>query len=174
MSSSGERAARVAGECAPLDDAYVRSHGDLVRFLSGRLRCLATARDIAQDAYLRALQVATSIRDPRAFLFRTAANLAADSRKMQRRHAEILAEAASWLEPEPQASLEATTMAREEFARVSRIIERLPPRCREVFYLNRFEGLSQSEIASRLAISKTAVEKNVRRALAALSEARDK
>lgn len=170
--SCNEGVAQGAAGCTALDDAYVQSYGDLVRFLTGRLRCLATARDIAQEAYLRASQSEVAISDPRAFLFRTAANLASDSRKTSKRHAEILAEASFWLEPEPDRSAESLTMASEEFARVTRVIEHLPPRCREVFYLNRFEGLSQSEIATRLGISKTAVEKNVRRALAALGETR--
>jgi RNA polymerase sigma factor (sigma-70 family) len=174
MSSIGDEPAPGPGEDDRLDEAYVRSHGDLVRFLSGRLHCLATARDVAQEAYLRASQAGVAINDPRAFLFRTAANLASDRRKADRRHAEILAEAAFWLEPEPEASPESVTLTQEEFARVSRVIERLPPRCREVFYLNRFEGLSQSEIAERLGISKTAVEKNIRRALVALGEGRER
>src|SRR3546814_12337166 len=40
--------------------------------------------------------------------------------------------------------------ARRELARVRRMIDDLPPRCREIFELRRVEGVSQREIAERL------------------------
>src|SRR5690606_19495356 len=57
--------------------------------------------------------------------------------------------------------------SREQLARVTAAIEALPPRCREVFLLYRFEGLDQATIASRLAISRNMVEKHVIRAMRA-------
>ncbi len=49
------------------------------------------------------------------------------------------------------------------------VIEKLPKRCRQVFLLSRFEGLKNKDIASRLDISLTAVEKHIRRALVAFN-----
>ncbi|HPW78487.1 MAG: ECF RNA polymerase sigma factor SigE [Bacteroidetes bacterium ADurb.Bin037] len=49
------------------------------------------------------------------------------------------------------------------------VVDKLPKRCRQVFLLSRFEGLKNKDIASRLDISLTAVEKHIRRALMAFN-----
>lgn len=53
---------------------------------------------------------------------------------------------------------------------VEKVLDRLPDRCREVFVMSRFNGLKNREIAEKLGISQTAVEKHIRRALSAFAE----
>ena len=53
---------------------------------------------------------------------------------------------------------------------VKKVLDRLPDRCREVFVMSRFNGMKNREIAEKLGISQTAVEKHIRRALAAFTE----
>lgn len=48
---------------------------------------------------------------------------------------------------------------------VVKTIEKLPERCGEIFYLNRFEGLKYREIAEKLSVSVKTVEANMGRAL---------
>lgn len=48
---------------------------------------------------------------------------------------------------------------------ISLITNNLPPRCKEVFILSRHEGLKNKEIAEKLEISTTAVEKHIKKAL---------
>src|SRR3546814_3188865 len=48
--------------------------------------------------------------------------------------------------------------SRRELARVRRMIDDLPPRCREIFELRRVEGVSQREIAERLDLPEHTVE----------------
>ena len=50
-------------------------------------------------------------------------------------------------------------------------MELLKPKCKEIFWLHKFEGLTQQEIADHLDISKRAVEDNISRALRTLKDA---
>ena len=47
-------------------------------------------------------------------------------------------------------------------------IEQLPPQCREIFYLSRFEEMTHKEIAEKLNISENTVKVQVYRALVKL------
>jgi len=53
---------------------------------------------------------------------------------------------------------------------IEKTIERLPPRCREVFKLSRVDGLKNREIAEKLNISIKNVERHLKRALQTFHE----
>ena len=53
---------------------------------------------------------------------------------------------------------------------VNAVIGNLPERCREVFLLSRFEGMKNREIAEKLNISTTAVEKHISKAILRFSK----
>lgn len=54
--------------------------------------------------------------------------------------------------------------------KIAQVVESLPERCREVFIMSRFEGLKNREIAQKLNISTTAVEKHISKAMLRFSE----
>lgn len=54
---------------------------------------------------------------------------------------------------------------------VDQVMDSLSPRCREVFSMSRFEHLKNKEIAHKLGISISAVEKHIRTALQSFSAA---
>lgn len=155
--------------------AYRENERDLIRFLARRLRCVFTARDLAQDVYLKlhVLGDAGEVRDGKAYLFRMAANLATDHLRTERRRAELLSEAQEILwAPSETRTPERELSGRQDVARLRRAAESLPTLSREIFRLNRFEGKTQREIADRLGVSLTTVEKHIRKVLDRLAKAR--
>ncbi|MCD8184466.1 MAG: RNA polymerase sigma-70 factor [Bacteroides sp.] len=62
-------------------------------------------------------------------------------------------------------------ISQEEMARINRIINKLPPRCKEVFVLAKIERLPYKEIAGMLGISVKTINIHVAKALELISEA---
>jgi RNA polymerase sigma factor (sigma-70 family) len=148
-----------------------RYHRELLNFLSRQVNDRDTAADLAQESFVRVLSAQTSgqaVWDMRALLYRTARNLVIDQhrRASHRQHEDIHALdepdqplAPRHLQPEE-------VLAYEQQARaLVHAIEALPPRCREAFVLNRFEGLSHQEVAERMGISKNMVAQHVGRGI---------
>ncbi|MEW6291748.1 MAG: RNA polymerase sigma factor [Pseudomonadota bacterium] len=146
-----------------------RDHFVAVRtYLARRLGCPEAGREAAQDIFLRLLlrPHAAPIENPRGFLLRSARNLAIDLLRAERIRPVI----------EPIEDHEGTLVdpisdpariaeARQHLRALVDGIGKLPPKCRDVFFLHRFEGLTQREIAGRLGISVKAVEANLARAM---------
>jgi RNA polymerase sigma-70 factor, ECF subfamily len=137
-------------------------HRYVVRFVgSGE-----TAKEIVQEAFLRAYRELASVRTPRAFLFSTARNLAAN----EYRHRRIMERgvlgdfAASRVETEYE-SLETGLLRDERNRLIQEAIDRLPRQCRAAFTLRVFHGCSYKEVAERLGISTKTVEKHIARGL---------
>ncbi len=138
--------------------------GYLARVLSSRL----DAEDVAHDAYARvyAAMHGQVVAQPRAFLFTTARRLAFN--QLRRRRSTPLQEmtpGAADLATSGAPSAERLLVAREDWARIERELARMPPGCRDVLLLCKLERLSHAEIASRLGIAVSTVEKRHTRAL---------
>lgn len=167
MASSVDSKEILIGAAPSTDD-----RPDLVRFLARRLRCRATAEDLVQEAYLRLIQSAATLRSPRAFLFRTVYNLAVNHWRDERRRAELRRDIVQPRSETVDATTpEDTVLVTDDLRLATETFATLPARTREVFVLNRFEGLNQREIAERLDISHTVVEKHMARAVQALTRA---
>jgi RNA polymerase sigma factor (sigma-70 family) len=127
-----------------------------VRFLTRRVASPELAADLAQDAFVRVLRAspATDVNDARAYLFRTAVNLAIDQGRRERLVPMVSASSIVADESLRHApSSEQVAMSREELVLLRSALEELPARSREVFVLARIEGLSFVEIGERLGIS---------------------
>ncbi len=158
-----------------LVDVWLEVRPALLRFLTARTGSSATAEDLVQDVWLRlqALtgEAAAQVRHPQAFLYRMAANLALDGSKAQRRAgARDLewrraqgADAAGDAADAPSA--EDATWARLKLEKVMTAIGRMPPKAAEAFRLHKLAGLSQAEVADRMGVSRSAVEKYISGAL---------
>lgn len=146
-----------------------RDHFRAVRtYLARRLGCPEAGREAAQDIFLRLLlrPQTAPIENPRGFLLRSARNLAIDLLRAEG--------ARPVIEPiedhegtliDPVSDPARIAEARQRLHLLAEGFERLPPRCRDVFFLHRFEALTQREIAGRLGIAAKAVEANLARAM---------
>ena len=112
------------------------------------------ARDVAQEAYIRVLQLDQpgAVSFLRAYIFKTAANIASNrARQRATRHrldtADDPGESIDGLSPERR------VLAQEEVAILRLALFELPPKHRRAFVLHRFEEWSVDRIAAELEIS---------------------
>ncbi len=136
---------------------------ELVNFLSARLGSRQAAEDVAHDAYVRGLERvdAQVIEHPRAFLYRTALNLVVDRHRRhlirQTEPLEVLDEGVQW-----QHTLWSQDMHHaQRLDLLKRALDELPKPCRDSFLLRKLEGLSHPQIAERLGLSRSLVEKHI-------------
>jgi RNA polymerase sigma factor (sigma-70 family) len=139
----------------------------LVGYLTARLRSEQEAKEVAQEAYVRLLQ----LQEPgapgllRAYLFKTATNLAIDRlrhRRVRHRAEEQpgLSEGSDTTRSElddPARQL----LAREQANQLIGYLQELPIKCQNVFNLHRLEGVPQHEVAVRLGFSERMVRRYV-------------
>ena len=136
---------------------------ELVRFLSARLGNAHAAEDVVHDAYIRVLERASDepIEQPRAFLYRTALNLVIDGHRRnasrQVEPLEVLDTEERFFSPSPQMLMDHD----QRLEMVQRALCELPAVCRDSFLLRKIEGLSHPEIAERLGVSRSVVEKHI-------------
>lgn len=142
----------------------------LIRQVRQRIKGRADAEDLLHAAYLRLIQYRKQhvVENVPAFLVRTAVNIGVDNYRHDRRLSgtapdDMVISEISPLQDEVLA-------ARVRLERVRQGLERLTPRTREVFLMHRLENLKYREIAQRLGISQSAVEKHIARAALFLTE----
>jgi RNA polymerase sigma factor (sigma-70 family) len=147
----------------PLDvERIYRTHGNwLVAFLRRRFSA-QDAEDLAQDAYVRALNGTVQIRNPRAFLARVAKRAATDQIRQD------IACGAAVAEHIHRESLTRSPGDIDILA-LKQAILALPPKLREVMVLSGFLGLTYAEIANRCGVSVDTVQERMGRAHAMCS-----
>lgn len=166
----------IAAVGQPLSVHFViaRYHGALLSFLRQRLRLAEDAHDVAQEAYIRLMKYEGSreVLSPPSLLFRIAINVAHDLQRHQYRAGGVLDgdELGAERVPCGSATPERELEAEQDLDLVYRVIEQLPPRCRQVFLLSRFHGMTYPEIARHCGISVKMVEKHVGHALAVCAQ----
>lgn len=145
----------------------------LVRFLSARLGNEEDAQDAAQEACARLVRYRTTgaSEDWRPLLYRIAVNIVTDRQRTattRRAAGHVPFERALHALPSEDPSPDEHLARQQLVTRMWRIVQGLPPRCRDIYVLQRVEGMSQRQIAELYGISVKAVEKQMTRALSIL------
>lgn len=130
--------------------------------------------DIIQETYaiLAAAASVDHITSPRAYAFQTAQSLILRHlRRARVVRIEALGDIESLNPVGEDPSPERQVASRQDLRRVNELIAALPPKCREAFTLRKVSGLSQRQVAERMGISESTVEKHIGRALRTLMDA---
>jgi RNA polymerase sigma factor (sigma-70 family) len=153
-------------ESTDVDRLFREHNSALLRFIAAKVGSEQEAREIAQEAYVHLLQLdhPEAISYLRAFLFRTAANLAVDRLRQRGRRAHVsgmadLDFAVFELSPERQLAGE------QDMAVLRAAVAALPAKCRQAFLLHRVQDLHIDQIAARMNIGPCMVRRYVSRAL---------
>lgn len=147
---------------------------EIARFLAARCGDSNHAEDLMQELWLKLTRANPGpIANGRAYLFRMANNLMLDNlrarkRAMARDHA-WLGDAAdatnAELRPDPAPAADEVLARAQETALLARAIDALPPGAARALRLHRFEELDQGEVARRMGISRSGVEKHLATAM---------
>jgi RNA polymerase sigma factor (sigma-70 family) len=152
---------------------YRNTVAPLRRHLARILGNPAEAQDIAHDAYVKVYPVMRkdAAEKPEALLYTTARRLAFNRLK-RRRIAPFAPEPpVADLSASPSPGVVQQVIARQELQQLEQAIAQLPEGCRAVLLLRKIELLSHQEIADRLGIAVSTVEKQHARALRLLRTA---
>jgi RNA polymerase sigma factor (sigma-70 family) len=154
-----------------LASLYASEQGRLKKLVRRLVGSKATAEDLVHQAFLKLManvDCGDLVNCP-AYLTCTARNLALNHLRDRSRRAEVgLPEGEFHALADSRPSPEMTAIFRCELRRVLKAVAALPPRRREAFVLNKFEGLSYDEIAARQGVSRNTVISQIVGALADL------
>ncbi|MCI8210197.1 RNA polymerase subunit sigma-24 [Pseudomonas sp. S25] len=151
-----------------LNEVFVSHRPVLLRTLQRIVSNHSIAEDLLQETYLRVTGALSNraIEHLEPFIFQTARNLALDHLRARRVRERTLAEDATTAEVEnvsaPVTSLEDATHARRLVEGLSKSLATLTARQQQIFSLSRLQGLSYVEIAERLDVSASTVQKELK------------
>jgi len=152
----------------------VQPHRPALRaWLLARFPTLPDVDDLVQESLARVLRARTAapVRSGRALLFAIARNLALDAVRRQRVVAfEPLTEGSGWSVVAGDDDVVATVGKHQELELLTQAIQSLPDRCRRIFTLRTAYGLAPKQIAERLGVSESTVEKQMARGIRLCAE----
>ncbi len=158
------------GDIASFEALFHHYYNGLCGYSTSLVGMKEVAEEVVQDVFFNiwknreTLRIRQSIQ---SYLYRAAYNNSMMYlRKMRREH---FMEDLSRPEPIMDAPDPSQVIQLDEVSNlISQTLESLPERCREIFRMNRQDGLKYREIAQKLSISEKTVEANMGKALKAL------
>lgn len=155
-------------------DIYRARRRALERYVQRLLGNAEEAADVSQEAFLRVYAAELGDQTPvsEALLYTVARNLAlSELRKRTSRATDTVGDWDELRVEDTGLSVETLLQNRQRVAAVEAAMERMAPKCLEVFRLRKIDNLSHAEIARQLDISPKTVERHITRALQLCHEA---
>jgi RNA polymerase sigma-70 factor (ECF subfamily) len=155
-----------------LREQLARDYLKLIGRLGRRLGSSDAATEVLHEVYLRlsVADTAAAVRNPDAYLYRAALNVAADARDADRRWVDKATIEALRHRDDCELDPEEVFMARQEWKVLLAALEQLPARRRAVFLAARLEELPHREIASRFGVSIDTVDRELKQAFEFLAK----
>ena len=152
---------------AALLQAIVERYDEIKTRLARSLGSRDLADEIMHETYLRIhhSDAIGAIQKPEAYFFRTALNIATDRRREASRRASMTEILAITRIEDGTRDLASEMEARLQVDVLKRALAELPPRRRAIFIAARVNGITHEEIARRLGLSRTMVQKELRKAV---------
>ncbi|OLY93835.1 RNA polymerase sigma-70 factor, ECF subfamily [Cnuella takakiae] len=160
------------GQPSAFDIIYKRYYPQLYRAAWQQLGCHEYAEEMAQEVLVQLYQKRTAIGSTEhlsGYLFTLLRNRMVDLYRQQKRKQNLdlkLRQKQSIVTPPAELALESKQLAQD----IEQTISRLPEKCRVVFRLSREQNLSNQEIADKMNLSVSTVEKHIAKALKKLRE----
>ncbi len=150
--------------------AFLKNESALKRVLGRYVKSGLDVDDLAQETFLKAFaaEITTEIHDAKAFLFRVARNLALSKIKSKIYVTTVYLEDAGGteaLEDCTQGSVEGRIDGERKLYVFSKAVAQLPLEYQRAFLMRKVENLKLKQIATRLNVSVSTVEKRVAKAL---------
>jgi RNA polymerase sigma-70 factor (ECF subfamily) len=142
-------------------------------YLFGRFPTLPDVDDLVQESLVRTMQAHEhgDVTSPKALLFSIARNLALDvMRRQQVIKFEPITELSDPSVYTDNVDVAESVSRKQEFDLLTKAIQSLPERCRQVVTLRTAYGLSQRQVAEKLGISENTVEKQMSNGIRRCSE----
>ncbi|HUO23101.1 MAG TPA: sigma-70 family RNA polymerase sigma factor [Caulobacteraceae bacterium] len=149
----------------------IKRLSDLTRGLQRTLRLKGAssedAEDVVQEALLKyeLFRRAQAVRDPEAFIRRTAFNLSIDVARRRRRSPVGADTLEGFDQGDPAPSPYDILASRDSLKRLQAGLAAMKPKTRNILLAHRLDGLTYAQIAQQEGLSPSAVEKHLARAM---------
>ena len=150
------------------NQVFLTQRVTLLRTLERMVNNHSTAEDLLQETYLRVTRALSerSVEHLEPFVFQTARNLALDHLRARRIQSRTLLEDVPLDVVQsvaaPLSSAEDAAHAEQMLERLNISLNQLTPRQQQIFILNRLHGHSYLEIADKLGVSLSTVQKDLK------------
>lgn len=159
------------GNTKAFTDFYTQYFKRLIIESDKYVKDIYVAEEIVQDVFLKIWERSadfTQIQSIKSYLYRSVINSSINyinrQRNLEQHHQKIVDEFTEDQADQLDEENELIVFLFDE-------IEKLPPKCKEIFKMNRFERLKYREIAMKLDVSERTVENHIANALKLLREA---
>ncbi len=167
------------GDTELFEAIYKENYHHLTDYAQHFLFSKEKAREVVQDVFMKMWEIRENLPDDlhlKSYLYIATRNHCLDLLKRQKHWTRFFTERSEQLRAQQLASWghmdnpHEVLVTKEMEERIRQAIDSLPPRCREVFLLNRIEGLKYKEIAQKLNLSVKTVEAHIYFALRTLKD----